>query len=751
MAVEGLPPASASWNARNARLERLRPLTAVWLFAVTLFLGSFLMFLMEPMIAKMVLPLMGGAPMVWNTCVVFFQMTLLGGYACAHSAARLLGPQRYALAHAALLILPYAALPIALPDSMTSSVTSPLVSLLLTLVVAIGLPFFALAASASGLQTWYAATDHPGAHDPYFLYAASNLGSLLALLLYPTLVEPMLSLGNQSRLWTIGYLAFMLLALACAVLTWRGARPSVDASTTASREPGVRATTWRQRLNWVVLSLVPSSLLLGVTTYISTDLASIPLLWIVPLSIYLLTFAVAFGARSNLWGATADDTMPLLVAALAVFLTPVAGLSVWFAVVLHLSVFTAAAMACHGRLAAERPAPSLLTEFYFWVALGGLLGGVFNTLVAPMLFDSVIEYPLMILCASVVASPIRTWWRNLRVFDGLAPLATFGLSVLILLAFDRFGVGGYLLVAALALLAVIAFSQSARRVRFALMIASLLIAASLTTGAYGRVLHHERTFFGVYRVSMDESGQLISLVHGTTLHGRQARGSARQKEPLTYYHTTGPFGQAFEGLTRLSKTSAVAVVGLGVGSLASYAHDGQTWTFYEIDPAVDRIARNEEYFTFLKDCGDRCRVVLGDARLELARAKPNQFGLIVLDAFSSDAIPIHLMTREALSLYLTKLTPDGVLAFHISNRHLRLAPVLARLAESHGLAALRQFHAVTQEEAAAGQSESEWMLMARDEQYLEPLIADSRWRKPDVPPSTPLWSDDFSNVLSVLE
>jgi hypothetical protein len=499
-----------------------------------------------------------------------------------------------------------------------------------------------------------------------------------------------------------------------------------------------------------VLSLVPSSLLLGVTTYISTDIASIPLLWIVPLSIYLLTFVVAFGSRSTLWGATAYDAMPFLVAALAVFLTPAAGLSVWFAVTLHLLVFTAAAMACHARLAAVRPSPSLLTEFYFWVAFGGLLGGLFNTLIAPTLFDSVIEYPLMILCASVVASPIPRWWRDVRIADGVVPLATFALSALVVLAIDWFELDGYLIVPGLGAPALIAFSQSHRRVRFALSIAAMLVAASLTTGTYGRVLHHERTFFGIYRVSMDFSGKFLSLVHGTTLHGKQSREPDRQQEPLTYYHRSGPFGQAFERLPSLSASSEVAVVGLGVGSLASYARDGQVWTFYEIDPAVDRIARDDRYFTFLRDCGARCRVVLGDARLALAGARANQFGLIVLDAFSSDAIPIHLMTREALSLYLTKLSPEGVLAFHISNRHLRLAPVLARLAESHRLTAVGQFQRVTRDEDATGQSDSEWVLLARDRRYLESLNGDSRWKTPTASPATPLWTDDFSNVLSVL-
>jgi hypothetical protein len=469
------------------------------------------------------------------------------------------------------------------------------------------------------------------------------------------------------------------------------------------------------------------------------------------LSLYLLTFVVAFGSRTNRWGEVADGKVPLLVSAVTVFLTPVAGLSVWFAVPLHLSAFAAAALACHGRLAAKRPAPSLLTEFYFCVACGGLLGGLFNTLLVPVTFDSMFEYPFMLLCASVVGSLGWQSWRELRPLDGVFPLVTFALTTAVVLAIDRTGVSRLLMVPGLALAATLSFSQAQRRIRFALSIASILIAASLANSTYGRVLHRERTFFGVYRVSVDSSGLLYSLFHGTTLHGVQAREPDREKEPLTYYHWSGPFGQAFEGLPQLAAAHEVAVVGLGVGSLAAYARAGQTWTFYEIDPAVERIARDTRYFTFLRDCAERCRVVLGDARLSLDHAASSRFGLIVLDAFSSDAIPVHLLTREALSMYLARLSRDGILAFHISNRHLRLAPVLARVAASHRLTAIRQRHSTSRDQDAAGQSGSEWMLMAREERHLAPLLGDSRWTREHASPSTPLWTDDFSNVLSVLD
>jgi hypothetical protein len=513
--------------------SRLHLTPATALFASALFLGSLLMFLAEPMIAKMLLPHMGGAPMVWNTCVVFFQITLLAGYAYAHGARRLLGPSRPLLVYAALLVLPAVTLPIAIPGSLPSPVVHPTGWLLLALTIAVGLPFFVLAASTSGLQTWFAATDSPGARDPYFLYAASNLGSLLALMLYPTFIEPRLSLGEQSRLWTAGYAMFAMAALACTALAWRSVRGSLRDA--VPRQHSEHAS-WQRRGAWMVLSLIPSSLLLGVTSYLSTDVASVPLLWVVPLSLYLLTFVVAFGSRANRWGEAADRKVPLLVTAVAVFLTPAAGLSVWFAVPLHLSAFGAAAMACHGRLAAERPAPSLLTEFYLFVACGGLLGGLFNTLFVPAMFDSTFEYPLMLLSACVVGSLGRQSWRDIRTLDAVFPAVTFAATAAVVLAVDRTGASRYFMVPGLAFAAMLSFSQSRRRVRFALCIASILTAASLASTTYGRVLHRERTFFGVYRVSVDPSGLLHSLFHGTTLHGVQAREPYREREPLTYYH-----------------------------------------------------------------------------------------------------------------------------------------------------------------------------------------------------------------------
>jgi spermidine synthase len=737
----------------------LDPVKPAWggivlLFATTLFLSSLLMFALEPIVAKTVLPILGGTPMVWNTCVLFFQILLLGGYAYAHGVTTWLGPRGSSAAYGILLLLPFLTLPFAIgPEAQPPADGNPIGWLLVVLAKSIGLPFFALAATAPILQRWFADTDHPSAKDPYFLYAASNLGSLLALVMYPVLIEPALRLRMQNQLWLIGYGVFVLAACLAVGAGWRRkATPAAAPARSAGRDDAaaVTAPTWERRLTWIALAFIPSSLMLAVTTYFSTDIAPVPLFWIAPLALYLLTFVVAFSARSASFRSISDRLMPLLILPLVVLMIAGAGISLWMAIPLHLAAFTMAALVCHGRLAADRPAPIHLTEFYFWLAFGGMLGGVFNTLAAPLLFSRVIEYPLVLVFALAARHGRRpeagSPWS---VSDLAVPIGVGALSAGFIVWLHPGPDNAPLFVAGLGLPAVLAFTQAKASLRFAASVATMLVAGLLAANAQGPALYVSRTFFGVYRVTADQGNRYHSLYHGTTLHGMQSVDASRQKEPLTYFHREGPIGQAFAGLPDVAGRREIGVVGLGVGTLASYRTAGQQWTFYEIDAEVERIARTEAYFTYLQSCGDGCRVVLGDARLSLARAPLQGYGLIVLDAFSSDAIPIHLMTAEALALYLSRLAPEGVMAFHITNRHLTLAPVLARLALNHGLAVRLQKHTANQT-ITPGQYSTEWMVMARSAQDLGSLANDPRWSTPAIPPSTPLWTDDFSNILSVL-
>ena len=722
----------------------------VTLFSGTLFLSAFLMFLVEPMIARMVLPLLGGAAAVWNTCLVFFQAILLCGYAYAHGATTLLGARRHALVHVVVVLAPLLLLPIALAPGTPPPSQNPAGWLLLTLLRSIGLPFFALSTSAAVLQKWYSATDDVGAGDPYFLYAASNLGSFVALIAYPLFVERTLRLQQQAQIWAVGYAVLAGMTMVCAIAVWRrGGGAPAEAAAVDERRPA-EALSWRRRARWTVLAFVPSSLLLAVTSYMSTDVASVPLLWMVPLCVYLATFVVAFSPSAAPARHLAARFMPLAVIALVLVLVAQLNQPASVVIPLHLMVFAVIALACHGELAHDRPSPARLTEFYFWISLGGMLGGLFNALLAPVIFTSIVEYPLVLIVACVVRRAVpgerRASWRQ-----DLGWVAVVGAAaVLSVLINSRFGSASRFLILGAALPALLAFSQQRRPLRFAACVAALLLSGSLVQSPFGHAVYAARTFFGVYRVRVDDRLHYRFMFHGPTLHGMQSYLEARRAASLSYFHKSGPIGQVFAAVPYASGASDVGVVGLGVGSLASYAGPSQHWVFYEIDPAVERIARDPAYFTYLRDCGARCDVIIGDARVSLGRARPQQFGMIILDAFSSDAIPVHLLTYEALSLYLSRLAPGGVIALHISNLHLALSPVLGRLAEAQGLVALWQREPATAGSFADGKFPSEWMILARDRGDLGGLAHDPRWAAPVVRPSTPLWTDDFSNILSVL-
>jgi len=729
---------------------RLRSRRLAMLFGATLFLSAFLMFLVEPMIARLVLPLLGGAASVWNTCLVFFQAVLFAGYAYAHAATRF-GIRRRTVLHGLVIILPLIVLPIGLARVPEPSTTHPAAWLLLALLTSVGLPFFALSTSAAVLQTWFSATDDDAARDPYFLYAASNLGSFVALLAYPLIVEPTLRLRQQSAWWTIGYIAFIVFTLACAGVVWRRDGRTVVAT---AADLSAEAIGWGRRLRWLALAFAPSSLLLAVTSYIATDVASVPLLWVGPLSIYLMTFVVAFSPSAERVRGLARRFMPLAVIVLTLALVAQMNQPLSYAIPVHLVTFAIVALFCHGELARDRPPAGHLTAFYFWIALGGMLGGLFNALLAPVLFVGVAEYPLVLAltCALRRADPSAPPANGARArLEDIAFATAIGAAAAaVVLVNNRFGSESRFLMLGVGVPAVVAFGQQRRPFRFFACVAALLLAGSLVQSGFGHSIYAARTFFGIYRVRMDDRRHFRFMFHGSTLHGMQSTLPARRHEALSYYYRTGPIGQVFDEVPIASQTSDVAVVGLGVGSLATYARPGQHWTFYEIDPEVEHIARNAEYFTYLEDCGPTCVVTIGDARLSMARARPQQYGLIVLDAFSSDAIPIHLLTGEAMSLYASRLAPGGVIAFHISNLHLSLSPVLARVADDQGLAALVQGEPPNAGSLSLGKFPSQWMVVARDPRDFGSLAADRRWQRPEVTASTPLWTDDFSNIVSVL-
>ena len=563
-------------------------------FAGTMLLGAFLVFSIQPMFARMALPLLGGAPAVWNTAMVFFQSALLAGYAYAHCLSRTFGPRGQIAGHLALLAVACLSLPVAIGADWHPPVGGASIPWLIGLMAwTVGLPFLAVAATAPLAQRWFAGSGHPAASDPYFLYGASNLGSVLALLSYPLLVEQRLTLHEQGLLWTAGYGVLALAITGCGMVVWRSGSAAAIAPATSRLEQG-DAIGWPRRLRWLCLALVPSGLLLAVTTHITTDLAAVPLLWVVPLALYLLTYVIAFARRPWLRHVWMLKAQPFVLIPLVLLFTWT--LPFWVGLPLHLLCLFVSALVCHGELARLRPHAEHLTEFYFWLALGGALGGAFTALLAPLLFDGVFEYPIA-LAAACLLRPMRAPEGGRRAMDFILPLAIGALIAArgggLDLGLPDLGMLGMLLVCVPSAVALYALAE--RPLGFGLGIAAALAAALLTADGH-MVVARERSFFGVYTVKRDPAGYHV-LVHGTTVHGAQSVDPSGWREPLTYYHRDGPLGHLFSALG--ARPRAIGVVGLGAGAVACYRRPGQRWTFYEIDPLVERIARDQRYFHYL--------------------------------------------------------------------------------------------------------------------------------------------------------
>jgi len=761
-----------------------------------MFVGATLLFVVQPMVGKMILPLLGGTPAVWSTCMVFFQAALLAGYAYAHASASRLGMGRQILLHLALLLVPLAVLPLAVnPAFLRGGETNPVLDVLTLLIVSVGLPFLVVSATAPLLQKWFSRTGHAAAHDPYFLYAASNLGSMLALLGYPTLIEPRLHLRGdswltQTRLWSVGYVLLVVLIALCALALWHHgsrttarAEPESTTETTATPEapPG-----WPRCLRWIALAFVPSSLMIGATTYITTDIAAVPLLWVLPLAIYLLTFILAFGRWPRiLHRLVVTLTVPVV---LIVYFLMLSGFKqrIWITVLWHFLLLFLIALACHGELALTRPSSRHLTQFYLLLSVGGVLGGLFNALLAPVAFGWLLEYPLvMALACLLVAGPRTSFPRSplalgvdviLALAAGAVALVFYSDLVVIRLDADFFTrlfrvpsatVAEWITPAELTLNKVLGyglplvglFFLRRRRVTLAVGLFAVLLVGDFVDERNSHTILRARSFFGVLRVTRDTAlTGYTELRHGTTLHGRQSLDQARRLEPVSYYHRGSPIGLVMAELDRRSTVLRMAVIGLGTGTMAAFARPGDIITFYEIDPLVRAIATNRFYFAYVADALDRgatVRIELGDARIRMDQVRKERPGehydLIVVDAFSSDAIPVHLLTREALRLYLDMLSVRGLIVLHLSNRYLSLEPVVANLAEDAKLDGrlLRHDSSPTAEGATA----STWAVLARTPDAFGQLLKDPGWTAAqlELSPRVGVWTDDFHNLLSVID
>jgi hypothetical protein len=725
------------------------------LFVATILLGSLLLFLVQPMVARMALPRLGGAPNVWNSAMLVYQALLLGGYLYAHALGRL-ALRKQAFIHLGLLVAASLWLPFALPALPPPPPGSEVLWVPLLLLLTVGPVFLLVSAQAPLMQRWFAAD--PDAGEPWALYAASNLGSFAGLIAYPLLAEPLLTLQWQSLAWSFGYAALILAVASCA---WsrRALAPTGSPRTSRPVSPPVPAQRFAL---WVVLAAIPSGLMLSTTTYLTTDVLATPLLWVIPLGLYLLSFVVAFSE----WRAPAEvfrylaPVVVLFFGSYAMVSEGVATLALAFGTCLLLFDV---AVSLHGRMYDLRPEADRLTQFYLAMAIGGALGGAFTALAAPVLFDWVWEHPILVLAAALVMPlPEILRWRH---GEGIEP-ATARIVLALLLALAA--LLGWKLYDAVtqadesiwpAVLTIfltgIGILAMAWRWAYVAVLAILMIAQ----GGYWTFMasweqERTRSYFGVYTVrdylgGAYYDGPMRILTHGTTLHGNQSLDPARRRETMTYY---GPTSGAGLALAAAAPDARVGLVGLGTGTLACYAKAAQDWTFFEIDPTVLQFSRPDKgrpRFTYLADCKPDAKVRIGDARLGLADAPPGSFDVLVIDAFSSDAIPLHLMTSEAVAVYLRALAPGGVIVVHISNRFMELEPQVAALAKEHGLSARKRFDFP---KGSRNLTPSDWIALAREPATLDRLAQ----ARPDEPwsglmaPAPRVWTDDYASILPVI-
>jgi SAM-dependent methyltransferase len=725
------------------------------LFVLTIVTGSFLLFLTQPMIARMALPRVGGAPSVWNSAMLVYQLLLLAGYAYAHGLSYL-RPRLQSGIHLAVFAIAALFLPIGLIAATPPADAQPAFWVPWFLISSIGLLFFVVSAQAPLMQRWYALETSRG--DPYPLYAASNLGSFAGLISYPLLVEPLMSLNQQSWLWTAMYAFLVLLVAACALTVPANAVEVVAEET----EP---PPTMKRMLHWVALAAVPSGLMLSTTTHLTTDIVAIPMLWVLPLGLYLLSFVIAFAVRRK----PAD-----FITMLAPIIVLIAGGLVFgrgtenplYPVTLGLLLLFAIAVALHSEMFRLRPAAGHLTRFYLAMSVGGMLGGLFCAIVAPLIFDWGYEYPLLVLGAALLVpqTPLVPWPKGLQLLMRIAlPLMAVLLAVAVYMIRTRgLGPASFLahpqiILIGSILISLLALACLGRRVAFAICLLALMVSYDdrkvlKTTFVDGG---RTRSYFGIYEVYNDPVRNARILTHGTTLHGIQNLDPTLERVPTSYYAGRSGVGLALTNADALfGAHPRIGVVGLGSGTLSCYARPNQAWTFFEIDPAMVEVARHQ--FTFLPKCAPQANVVLGDARLSLRDRTPaSSIDILAVDAFSSDAVPMHLLTHEALQVYGRAVQPDGIVLFHISNRYLDLRPVIAELAQSSGWTAAMLEYVPTEEEQAQNATISVWIALSRNPVTLDRLRQLSgndalAWRPLPVRPGFTGWTDDHASILPII-
>lgn len=720
------------------------------MFGLTVFLGAFLGFWIQPLYTKMALPFLGGSPSVWNASVLFFQTMLFVGYLFVHVCSRYLTLRRQLIAQFFLYAGALSLLPFSITADWIPSQQQPVASYLALLTISIGLPFLAVSSTAPLVQRWYFHAGQSRSEHPYFLYAWSNAGALIALLGYPFILEPAFGIKAQSYGWMV---LFALLAVLIAGVGMSAVRPqktSINLPATESKKALFNADqiSWRQRLLWLALTFIPSALLLAVTLHISTDIASTPFLWVIPLSIYLGTFILTF-ARHPLMTLEWTQVLQVWIYIGIGFYFYIDNVLWLFGI--HLAALFITGMVCHARLIKTAPRAEYLTEFYFWISLGGLLGGIFSVLLAPNLFSRVLEYPLLIILACFLRLPRPSVGRRQTLLD-------YGLPAIFLLFLLSRPYAHWLPITASQPLTDLVFYTAIaamlylfknRRVRFGLAMAALILINQVK--GVDDVIFRDRSFFGVYSVEASADSAVRLLYHGSTIHGAQAIRADNAMEPLTYYNRAGPVGQFMRAFSNPGSGKVVTAVGLGTGAISCYFDPPSQLSFVEIDPVIVDIATNDNYFSYMSRCGQGAGITIGDGRKVIETLADNSVDLIILDAFSSDAIPIHLLTEEAFKNYFAKLTDQGYLLVHLTNRNINLEPVVARLAEHLDYSGLINNYQPNEMEFRLGGFESSWAVLARSSVPIDNLGLGNGWVKLAYSKEDSLWTDDYSNVIRYVD
>jgi hypothetical protein len=753
------PSATTELSAATVQPSASRNRLVLVVHTAAIFVSALLLFSVQPLFTKMVLPRLGGSPAVWSVAMVFFQSLLLAGYAYAHVLMQVTNRTMVVALHLVLLAAALLTLPLSIAGSWGEPPTSGYAFWLLGLfAVSIGLPFFALAANNPLLQAWFVRTGHPAGPDPYFLYASSNIGSFLALLSYPVLLEPMFTLRTQNLMWTGGYGVLVLLIAACGLLLLRspaGAVADLQIGETSAPAPG-----WLLRARWIFLASVPSGLLIAVTAHISTDVAAAPLLWVLPLSLYLLTWVLVFQSRPLLPHKWMLMLQPLAIAGVIALLALGGEQNLLLTLGGHQLCFFVIAMACHGELARTRPAAKYLTGFYVALSFGGMVGGLFAGLISPYAFSWVAEYPILLALAALCRpsdggerwpSWSRWYWPVLAVLAvALIAPAWFAGKIPAWMLDHRVWTASAvgILAAALALL------LKANRAKIFATVVLALVLIRVYPADDGRV-ETVRSFFGVHKIVVMPGGQYHVLMHGTTIHGAQkflnSDGTpvSGRPEPISYYHRDGGIGQAITAVReRKGAPLRVAVIGVGSGTLACAAEPGETWKFFEIDQTMVDTARDPKYFSYIQNCAPDAQPVIGDARLTFAKELDGVYDLIIVDAYSSDAIPIHLATQEAMKIYKDKLAPQGLVVMHVSNRHLELSSVVVGIADANDMKSW-----VYSEDSGRDNEyifATTVVVSARDEADIGKLASSDQWALTEPTENQRVWTDDYSNVLGAV-